>query len=85
MKRIAWIETVAEEDAEGLLSELYAAERDPRSGGVDHILKVHSLHPETLRDHAQLYHTVMHGESGLSRAEREMIGVVVSLVNECHY
>ena len=85
MDRIAWIDSVEEEDAEGPLAEAYAKERDPRSKRVDHILRIHSLNPPTLDDHANLYHTILHGESGLSRAEREMIGVVVSAINECHY
>jgi alkylhydroperoxidase family enzyme len=32
-----------------------------------------------------LYVTVMRGESDLSRAQREMIAVVVSTANQCHY
>ena len=81
----AWIDVVAEEEASGLLAELYAAERAPQTGVVDNILKVHSLHPETLRDHAQLYRTLMFGKGGLSRPERELIGVVVSVENRCLY
>ena len=85
MTREAWIEVISEQDAEGLLQELYEQERDRRTGSVDNIMKVHSLHPETLRAHADLYHTVMHAPSGLTRAEREMIAVVVSAINGCHY
>ncbi len=85
MKRDAWIEVVPEEQATGLLKELYDRERDPRAGVVDNILMVHSLHPETLRAHADLYHAVMHGRSGVSPIEREMIAVVVSALNRCHY
>jgi alkylhydroperoxidase family enzyme len=48
-------------------------------------MMVHSLHAETLRDHAVLYKTLMFGTGGLSRPEREMIGVVVSAANRCHY
>jgi len=81
----AWIQTVPEAEAQGLLKELYDQERDPRTGAVDNILKVHSLHPETLRAHADLYHTVMHGRSGVTAIEREMIAVVVSSLNRCHY
>ncbi len=84
-QRIAWIETVSEEEAEGELADLYARERDRRRGGVDHILRVHSLHPQTLADHARMYHTLMHSPGGLSRAEREMIALVVSAINRCHY
>ena len=81
----AWIETISDEDAQGVLKELYDQERDRRSGKIDNIMAIHSLNPDTLRAHADLYHTVMHGKSGLSFAEREMIGVVVSAINQCHY
>ena len=84
-ERIAWIDAVAEADASGLLAELYGKESDPKTGLVDNILKVHSLHPETLRAHIDLYRTVMYGRSGVTRIEREMIGVVVSKLNDCHY
>ena len=82
---IAWIDAVNEPAASGLLGELYAKETDPHTGLVDNILKVHSLHPETLRAHIDLYRTVMYGRSAITRAEREMIGVVVSKINSCHY
>lgn len=84
-EKIAWIDAVAEDDATGLLGELYAKERDRNTGLVDNILKVHSLHPETLRAHIDLYRTVMYGRSAITRVEREMIGVVVSKINACHY
>ena len=83
--RSAWIDTVREQDAQGLLRELYDRERDTQFGTVDNVLKVHSLHPETLRAHVDLYRTVMYGRSEVTRVEREMIGVVVSAINECHY
>lgn len=85
MKPVAWIETIAEEDATAELARLYQKEKDFRTGKVDHILKVHSLNPPSLADHARMYHHVMHGESGLTLAEREMVAVVVSAINECHY
>jgi alkylhydroperoxidase family enzyme len=81
----AWIEVIPEDRADGLLAELYEQERVPQTGAVDNIMKVHSLHPETLRDHAQMYKTLMFGRSGLSRPEREIIGVVVSVANRCFY
>lgn len=84
-KPVAWIETVAEDEADESLRSLYDRARDPRSGVVDNIIKVHSLHPDSLRDHLELYLTTMRKRSGLSRAEREMIAVVVSTINECHY
>ncbi|MEO6126681.1 MAG: carboxymuconolactone decarboxylase family protein [Ilumatobacteraceae bacterium] len=84
-ERSAWIETIPENMAEGLLRELYEKEWDKQHNRVDNVLKVHSLHPETLRAHVDLYRTVMYGRSAITRAEREMIGVVVSAINECHY
>ncbi len=81
----AWIQVVPESEAEGELQQLYAQEWDAEGQAVDNILAVHSLHPATLRAHADLYHSVMHGVSPLSRTEREMIAVVISAFNRCHY
>ncbi len=81
----AWIRMIPKNDAEGELAELYEQEMDRRHGVVDNIMKIHSLHPATLRDHAAMYHTLMHEPGGLSRPEREMIGVVVSTINRCAY
>jgi uncharacterized peroxidase-related enzyme len=85
MKRRAWIEVVPEGEAQGELKALYEQEWDSEGQGVDNILAVHSLNPSTLRAHADLYHTVMHAHSPLSRSEREMVAVVVSSLNKCHY
>lgn len=81
----AWIHIVPEAEADGELAEYYKKEWDAEKQGVDNILAVHSLNPPTLRAHADLYHTVMHAKSPLSRSEREMIAVVVSAINKCHY
>jgi uncharacterized peroxidase-related enzyme len=81
----AWINIVPEEEADGELKALYQQEFDSEKQGTDNILAVHSLNPPTLRAHADLYHTVMHAKSPLSRSEREMVAVVVSAINQCHY
>jgi alkylhydroperoxidase family enzyme len=81
----AWIEVVPESDAEGELADLYDDLRSSVTGRVDHVMMIHSLHPRSMRDHEQLYRTVMYGPGGLSRTERETIGVVVSALNRCHY
>jgi len=83
--RRAWIQVIPEGKATGLLRDLYEQEWDDVAGGVDNILAVHSLNPATLRAHADLYHTVMHASGSLSRTERELIAVVVSALNGCHY
>jgi len=46
---------------------------------------VHSLAPQTLTAHLELYKRLMFGPSDLSREEREMIAVAVSSANGCHY
>ena len=81
---MAWIEEIEQPDAEGNLAEIYA-ELVEKRGKVANILKVHSLNPEALSNHLDLYMTLMFGKSGLSRAEREAIAVVVSANNDCSY
>jgi alkylhydroperoxidase family enzyme len=52
---------------------------------MDHILAVHGPNPESLRRHVALYRWVMAGPSPLSRLQREMLAVVTSAANSCHY
>ena len=81
---MAWIRVIDEDDAEGSLAELYRRYREP-DGGVDNILKIHSLSPRSMKAHFDLYAQLMRGRSELSKAQREMIAVVVSAINQCHY
>lgn len=48
-------------------------------------MKVHSLDPEGMKLHLDLYVHLMFGKSTLTRAQREMIAVVVSQANKCPY
>jgi uncharacterized peroxidase-related enzyme len=75
---------IPEDEATGRLRELYDKYAEP-SGIVDNILKIHSLNVKSLKTHYDLYAHLMRGRSGLSRAQREMIAVVTSAVNHCHY
>ena len=75
---MAWIDIIDEENAEGSLKDQYDQLIEPW-GGVDNILKIHSLNPESLAAHVTLYKTLMHGKSPLRRTDREMIAVVVSM------
>ncbi len=81
---MAWIKMIKEEEAQGQLKEAYDHLIEPW-GGVDNILKIHSLNPRSLRAHFDLYKTLMRGPSELSVIQREMIAVVVSAINLCHY
>lgn len=51
----------------------------------DNILRVHGIHSRVLRLHYDLYVELMYGPGPLSRAQREMIAVVASAINQCHY
>ena len=81
---MAWINTINERDADGSLKDQYAKLKDSR-GSVDNILKIHSLNPESLDAHVRLYKTIMYGKSPIRRVNREMIAVLVSSINQCHY
>ena len=81
---MAWIRMVEESEAKGKLAQLYERYTEPW-GGVDNVLKIHSLNPRSMQGHFDLYKVLMRGKSDLSRAQREMIAVVVSKTNQCHY
>lgn len=81
---MAWIEMIPENEATGRLKLLYDLFTEPW-GGVDNILKIHSLNVKSLKSHYDLYAHLMRGRSPLSRAQREMIAVVVSALNKCRY
>ena len=81
---MAWIKTVSDEDATGILARLYQAAR-ARAGRVFNIVRVMSLSAQTTRASLGFYQAVMFGESPLSRAQRELLAVVVSRANGCEY
>ncbi len=79
-----WIKHVKEDEATGIVKKLYNGTQ--RSwGGVDNIIKVHSLNTSAMRALMTFYNGVMHGDCDLSLAQREMIAVTVSVLNECEY
>ena len=81
---MAYIDTIHESEAKGRLADLYLRFGNP-DGTVDNVMKVHSLNPDTLRTHFEMYTAAMHKPSPLSRAEREMVAVAVSRLNGCRY
>ncbi len=81
---MAWIHTINEKDATGQLAEIYDAARK-RAGRVFNILKVQSQYPRALQAMLDLYSAAVRAESPLTRAQREMLAVVVSRANNCHY
>ena len=81
---MAFVPYIDEQDASPRLRELFDRYRDPK-GHVDNILRIHGHNPPSLEAHFQLYKTLMHGRSDLTKVQREMIAVVVSQINDCHY
>lgn len=63
---------------------LYAQPRD-KLGFVPNVLRFFALRPSHLLRWNDHYEELMKGPSGLSKAEREMIAVVVSTANRCRY
>jgi alkylhydroperoxidase family enzyme len=82
---MAWIETIREDEWDGDLAALYGTVADDATGRVDNIMQIHSLNPGALAAHNALYGSAMRGTAGLRKVERELIALVVSSVNECHY
>lgn len=84
---MAHIATVPDEDwsDDSALSELYEQVVDPLYGRVDNIMSIHSLNPRGLAAHQGLYSSAMSGTASLRKVERELIALVVSLENHCHY
>ena len=81
---MAFIEIIDENQADGLLAGIYDAARK-RAGRVYNILKIQSQNAAALQAKLGLYVAAVRGESPLTRAQREMLAVVVSRANNCHY
>ena len=62
-----------------------AVSEEDRVPDRDNIIRIHAVHARTMRQHYDLYRELMYGQGPLSRIQREMIAVVVSAENACHY
>lgn len=82
---MAWIEVVPDDAWEGELAALRPRVVDPETGRVDAIMAVHSLDPRSLTAHDALYRAAMAGTRSLRKVDRELIALVVSKLNRCHY
>ena len=81
---MAFIPYIEVSEASPQLRELYDQYREP-AGHVDNVLRIHGANPPSLAAHYDLYVTLMRGPSELSKIQREMIAIVVSSINACHY
>ncbi len=81
---MAWIKMIDEQEGGEPLKAAFAGVRGAR-GTVANILRIHSLRPDVLSAHLELYRRLMFGRSELTRRERETVAVAVSVFNRCHY
>lgn len=81
---MARIPVIEYEEANGRLLDIYNAIISSR-GKLAEIHKIQSLRPESIVKHMDLYMEIMFSRSDLSRADREMMAVIVSQANQCKY
>ena len=79
-----FIQTISHSEAEGQLKDIYDDIVNKR-GKLAEVHKIQSLNPDTIVHHMDLYMAIMYKKSPLTRAQREMIAVVVSVANKCTY
>ena len=83
-KREAWPHVPPESDAPAGVKELFDKAQE-RLGFIPNVLRVYALRPRHLELWNAFYNDLMRGDSGLTKPQREMIAVVVSTANRCHY
>ena len=54
-------------------------------GFIPNVLAAFSNFPKQFEGFTKLYNSIMLGDSGLTKLEREMIAVTVSSLNHCYY
>ncbi len=81
---MARIEVIKYTNAQGQLKDIYD-DLISKRGKLSNVLSIQSLKPSSILTHIELYMDIMFAKSELSRAEREMMAVVVSVANECSY
>lgn len=81
---MARIQVIDYDEATGKLKEIYDNLINSR-GKLAEVHTIQSLRPESIVKHIDLYMEIMFSKSELSRAEREMMAVIVSVANKCEY
>ena len=81
-ERISWFLVPKEEDLDPRVADLVRRQRE-RLGAPNNVVRTHAWRPELMLRWLDFYDYINRGPSGLSRVDREMIGVVVSSENRC--
>jgi alkylhydroperoxidase family enzyme len=81
---MAFIDYIPFDKASEALQKLYR-----KFGGKDNtpanILRISGINPKALEGHIALFRGVTGTDMGITRLQQEMIAVVVSGINQCHY
>lgn len=81
---MAYIKYINYDDGSPVLQRAYQ-----RYGGADKspadIVRISGVSPKTMDGHIDLYRGIQGTDSALKPSLREMIAVVVSGINQCHY
>ena len=82
--RLTWLRVPIKDELPEAVLDLWAPSFE-KLGFVPNVLRLYALRPNHLLAWNAHYEELMKGDSGLAKAEREMIAVVVSVANECAY
>ena len=82
--RLTWLRVPDEAELPAEVLELWRPSLE-KLGFVPNVLRLYALRPSRLLAWNAHYEEAMKGDSALTRAEREMIAVVVSVTNRCAY
>ena len=82
---MSWIKIITYKESTGKLKRIYDKIKGP-ADVIDNVMQVHSLRPHTLEGHMSLYKSVLHHTGNeLPKWYLEVLGVVVSRLNNCDY
>src|SRR5437588_9692823 len=82
--RISWFPVLDKPQLAPEVKDLFEKARE-RTGVVPNVFRVYAWRPERFLKWFAHWRDVLRESTGLSAAEREMIGVVVSAENRCLY
>ena len=81
---ICWLDVPGADEVPDEVKQLWAKPLE-KLGFVPNVLRIFAVRPSHLLRWWAHYDELMRGESGLTKAQREMIAVAVSATNRCHY
>lgn len=83
-RRLSWLRVPTDDEIGPEVKRIWVTPLE-KLGFVPNVLRIFALRPGHLVRWWEHYDDLLRGESGLTKAQREMIAVVVSTANRCHY